>query len=195
VGYCAKFFPGLLGTAVANVTGIHLTLGLVAIAAVGFALDSAVLAGSATSIAVALALWSLRVFHPKKGNPKTTGVYRRYPQFARLAYVWLAVSAVLGFGVSQPGMLGASRHAFTVGFLATLIFSIGPRILPSFLKRIMERTTDAVLTCAGYCGLRVAGHLRTLGLWRHCRLGMDGSSRFGLLRVGGRPVMRVQSCD
>lgn len=159
VGYCAKFFPGLLGTAVANVTGIHLTLGLVAIAAVGFALDSAVLAGSATSIAVALALWSLRVFHSKRGNPKTTGVYRRYPQFARLAYVWLAVSAVLGFGVSRPGMLGASRHASTVGFLATLIFSIGPRILPSFLNsrelwsaRLMR--FSLVLVTAG-CALRV----------------------------------------
>ena len=32
------------------------------------------------------------------------------------------------------GLGGASRHAVTVGFLATLIFSIGPRILPSFLN-------------------------------------------------------------
>jgi len=102
-GYSAKFFPGLLGTAAASVTGIRLTLGLVVTAAVGFALDSTVLAGAATSTAVALALWSLRVFHPKRGNPKTAGVYGHYPRFARLAYVWLAVSAVLGFGVSRPG--------------------------------------------------------------------------------------------
>ena len=132
---------------------------LVLIAAVGFALDSTVLAAGATSTAAGLACWSLRVFHPKAGNPKTTGVYRLYPQFARLAYVWLAVSAILGFGVARPGMLGASRHAFTVGFLATLIFAIGPRILPSFLNsrelwslRLMQ--FSLLLITAG-CALRV----------------------------------------
>jgi hypothetical protein len=56
-------------------------------------------------------------------------------------------------------MLGASRHASTVGFLATLIFSIGPRILPSFLNsrelwsaRLMR--FSLVLVTAG-CALRV----------------------------------------
>jgi hypothetical protein len=34
----------------------------------------------------------------------------------------------------SPGLLGASRHAFTVGFLATLILSMAPRLLPSFLN-------------------------------------------------------------
>jgi hypothetical protein len=101
----------------------------------------------------------LRVFHRQVGNPKTSGVFERYPQFARLAFVWLSVSAVLGFGVPRPGMLGASRHAFTVGFLATLIFSLGPRILPSFLNsrelwsaRLMAATLT--LITAG-CALRV----------------------------------------
>jgi len=158
-GYSGKFFPGLIGARPPHRTGIRLVLVLVLTAALGFALDSTVLAAVATSVAVALACWSLRVFHPKVGNPKTTGVYDLYPQFARLAYVWLAVSAILGFGVARPGMLGASRHAFTVGFLATLIFSIGPRILPSFLNsrelwsaRLMQ--FSLVLITAG-CALRV----------------------------------------
>ena len=30
------------------------------------------------------------------------------------------------------GIWGASRHALTVGFVATMVFSIGPRILPHF---------------------------------------------------------------
>ena len=30
------------------------------------------------------------------------------------------------------GIWGASRHALTVGFAATMVFSIGPRILPHF---------------------------------------------------------------
>jgi hypothetical protein len=60
---------------------------------------------------------------------------------------------------SRPGMLGASRHAFTVGFLTTLIFALGPRILPSFLNsrelwspRLM-RWSLALITPG--CALRV----------------------------------------
>lgn len=133
-GYSAKFFPGLIGSAAAHRAGLRLSMALLLIGAAGFVLDSTMVAAAGTSMAAALGSWSLRVFHRQAGNPKTSGVYGRYPAFARLAYVWLCVSAVLGFGAQRPGMLGASRHAFTVGFLATLIFSIGPRILPSFLN-------------------------------------------------------------
>jgi len=99
------------------------------------------------------------VFHPKKGKAKTTGVYAGYPRFVQLAYLWLFVSALLGFVVPRAGFLGASRHAFTVGFLVTLVFAIGPRILPSFLNsrelwsaRLMQ--ASLVLVTAG-CILRV----------------------------------------
>jgi hypothetical protein len=48
------------------------------------------------------------------------------------------VGAILGLGAdlfpSVNGLGGASRHAVTVGFIATLIFAIGQRILPSFLN-------------------------------------------------------------
>jgi hypothetical protein len=36
------------------------------------------------------------------------------------------------FADSHGGIWGASRHALTVGFAATMVFSIGPRILPHF---------------------------------------------------------------
>jgi uncharacterized protein involved in response to NO len=134
VGYSTKFFPGLVGTAAASKRGLGVGVALAWVAAVGFVVDSVALAAVGSCAAAGAVCWSLRMFHPGVGKPKTTGVYHRYPQFARLAYVWLGVSAALGFGVPRPGMLGASRHAFTVGFLATLIFSIGPRILPSFLN-------------------------------------------------------------
>jgi hypothetical protein len=52
----------------------------------------------------------------------------------RLAFVWLQISAVLQVAADSSGLLGASRHAFTVGFLATLILSMAPRILPGFLN-------------------------------------------------------------
>jgi hypothetical protein len=159
LGYSAKFFPGLIGSALAHPAGVRASLLLLLVAAAGFFIQSPVLAAAATSSAVILASWSLRLFHARPGNPKTAGVYDRYPQFARLAYIWLLVSALLGFAASRPGVLGASRHAFTVGFLATLIFSIGPRILPSFLNsrelwspRLMR--WSLMLITAG-CALRV----------------------------------------
>jgi hypothetical protein len=134
LGYSVKFFPGLLGTAPANGNGLRLAAVLLVVVCVGFTVEEPLLAAGATVMASALAIWALRLFHPKAGKPKTSGVYARYPEFARLAYIWLLLAAVLGFGVARPGVLGASRHAFTVGFLATLIFAIGPRILPSFLN-------------------------------------------------------------
>jgi hypothetical protein len=159
VGYSVKFFPGLLGTAPANGNGLRLAGVLVVVGCIGFSVEEPILAAGATVVAAALAIWSLRLFGPRSGKPKTSGVYERYPEFARLAYVWLLVAAGLGFGVSRPGVLGASRHAFTVGFLAILIFSIGPRILPSFLNsrelwspRVM-RASLLVITVG--CALRV----------------------------------------
>ncbi len=133
-GYSAKFFPGLLGTAPPSVYGLRAAVALSALAAASFVTGAQPAAALTCVSMVLLSIWSLRIFHRTSGNPKRTGVYERYPQFARLAYIWLAVAAALNFGVPRPGFLGASRHAFTVGFLATLIFSIGPRILPSFLN-------------------------------------------------------------
>jgi uncharacterized protein involved in response to NO len=40
--------------------------------------------------------------------------------------VWAAIADQHG------GIWGASRHALTVGFAATMVFAIGPRILPHF---------------------------------------------------------------
>ena len=48
--------------------------------------------------------------------------------------VWAAFMDVHG------GIWGASRHALTVGFAATMVFAIGPRILPHFagIQRIFS---------------------------------------------------------
>lgn len=111
--------------------------GLVALAAA--ALARQFLAASILGLLLAIAgAWALRIFEPSQRAPKLNGVYRHYPAFIRIAYGWLLVGAALGvaanFFPALPGMDGASRHAVTVGFIATLIFSIGPRILPAFLS-------------------------------------------------------------
>src|SRR6185295_9909357 len=85
------------------------------------------------SVAAALAL---NIFELAQKPAQLQGVHPAFPVFIRLCYVWLAVAAILSAWASTAdrngGIWGASRHALTVGFLAGMIFAIGPRILPAF---------------------------------------------------------------
>ncbi|HVB58610.1 MAG TPA: NnrS family protein [Candidatus Acidoferrales bacterium] len=103
------------------------------------ALAGKFLAADALAVALtAAAIYVLQVFRPSVREPKRLGVYGDYPIFARIAFGWVAVGAVLGVWADLApkitGLGGASRHALTVGFLATLIFCVAPLILPSFLS-------------------------------------------------------------
>jgi uncharacterized protein involved in response to NO len=111
-----------------------------------------------------VAIWALRIFRPAPRPAKLRGAYGAYPTFVRLAYAWLVMGALLGVAAdlvpAQTGLGGASRHAVTVGFLATLIFAIGPRILPSFLNG-RELYRSALMAASLWiltlgCALRVA---------------------------------------
>jgi hypothetical protein len=79
---------------------------------------------------------ALRLFERPRRAAKTKGVHTSFPVFVRLAYVWLAVATALGIwaalAANARGISGASRHALTVGFLATMVFSVGQRVLPAF---------------------------------------------------------------
>lgn len=135
-GFSSKWLPVLLGLpriwsrgvmlAVAvNTTGVLLTLaGWGSTATVLFVLASALAAGS------------LRLFERAVQPAKTRGVHWTFPIFVRTAYVWLLVAAVLGVAAARwdvsGGIWGASRHAFTVGFVSVMVFSIGQRVLPAF---------------------------------------------------------------
>lgn len=83
------------------------------------------------------ALYALRIFHTPARPAKLLYVYKRYPLFIRLSYGWLVAAAGLGVLADVfpevTGLGGASRHALTVGFIATLIFALAPRMLPAFL--------------------------------------------------------------
>jgi len=83
-----------------------------------------------------LAIYALRLFEGSERPAKTGGVHASFPAFVRIAYAWAIVAALLGIWASMtataPGIWGASRHALTVGFLALMVFSIGPRVLPAF---------------------------------------------------------------
>ncbi len=140
-----------------------LSAGIMAMIAVSLARQF-FLADALALLLTAGAIGALRVFRSSLRNPKIVGVYRNYPAFVRISYVWLAVGAALGvladIFTRQAGLTGASRHAVTVGFLATLIFALGPRLLPSFLNG-RELYSTALMAASlwllnGGCLLRVS---------------------------------------
>lgn len=83
-----------------------------------------------------VAATALRLFVPSQKPAKLKGVHASFPVFVRLAYGWALVAAVLAVWAASTnnaqGIWGASRHALTVGFLSTMVFAIGQRILPAF---------------------------------------------------------------
>jgi hypothetical protein len=97
-------------------------------------------AGAALALAAAAAVVAaLGLFSPARRPPVTEGVHPCLPAFVRAAYAWLLVGAALGLWAAAAGnaagIVGASRHALTVGFLSTMVFAVGPRILPLFAGR------------------------------------------------------------
>jgi uncharacterized protein involved in response to NO len=86
--------------------------------------------------AVLTVVFALRLTERTHGRAKVEGIHASFPAFVRLAYAWLVVAAGMSVWAAlsdiHGGIWGASRHALTVGFAATMVFSIGPRILPHF---------------------------------------------------------------
>lgn len=78
----------------------------------------------------------LHLTQPPHGRAKVQGIHPSSPTFIRLAYLWLVISGLMTVWATladrHNGIWGASRHALTVGFAATMVFAIGPRILPHF---------------------------------------------------------------
>ncbi|MFN8657437.1 MAG: NnrS family protein [Candidatus Obscuribacterales bacterium] len=139
VGLSARWFPAIAGTA-AYLPGAFLIAALADAAGVAFFLLG-LKPLSAALIMVACATWiySLRIYLPAVTVAKTMGVHPSFPAFLRISYLWLFIAAALAvwaaFAPQLVGVPGASRHAVTVGFMSTLVFSVGPRMLPAFLGR------------------------------------------------------------
>ena len=104
---------------------------------------------------------ALRIFSPAlapAGN-----CWRPWRAFTRLAFAWLILGASLAVvNIALPrfiGLGGASRHAVTVGFVALLVFSVAPRLLPSLLRRGALFSSRLALAAMGLlalgCTLRV----------------------------------------
>lgn len=107
---------------------------------------------------------ALHLFDKPTGTAKVQGIHPSFPVFVRLVYVWLVIASGMSIWAAfydvHGGIWGASRHALTVGFAATMVFAIGPRILPHFAgiyaiysKRLMFISLLALQTG---CTLRVS---------------------------------------
>lgn len=107
---------------------------------------------------------ALRLMEHPHAKAKTWGIHPSFPVFARIPYLWLAIAGAMSVWAAfcdvHSGIWGASRHALTVGFAATMVFAIGPRILPHFggIERIFSTRLmllSLLLLQAG-CALRVS---------------------------------------
>ena len=116
---------------------------------------------------IIVAIGALRFVEPTQQPAKVKGVHTSFPVFVRLAYAWAVVAAALGIWASwvedSHGIWGASRHALTVGFLATMVFSVGQRVLPAFSGMRLLFSTKlmflALLTLTAGCLLRVSSEI------------------------------------
>jgi len=166
-GFSARWMPVLLGLRPLRTTALGAA---VASSAAGIVLtfaDRPTAAGACFLGAAGLAITGLRLFEPPRHEPRTRGVHPRFPSFVRLAYGWLAVAAALALAAAQwddsGGIWGASRHAFTVGFTAAMVFAVGQRMLPAFMghrvlwsTRLMGVALTLLLTG---CALRVGAEV------------------------------------
>lgn len=135
-GFSARWLPVFLGLSEPAGKVLFTALGVNAMGVVAAMLGWFVPAMIAILAASVTAAFAIHVFLPPVKAPKTIGVHSTFPLFVRFAYVWMIVAAALGvcavFWDQAGGLWGSSRHALTVGFMSSMVFAIGQRVLPAF---------------------------------------------------------------
>ena len=166
-GFNARWLPVFAGLNEPHGRNLMIAMGTLL---PGIALAATGLYGTATLLlfcASALAADALNVFRRSAKPAKTRGVSPLFPFFTRAAYVWLLIAAALGVYAARAdfngGIWGASRHALTVGFLATMVFAIGQRVLPAFCGMRLLFSTRlmglSLIALNAGCALRVASEI------------------------------------
>jgi uncharacterized protein involved in response to NO len=166
-GFSARWLPVFLGLRPTRNRLLLVAVGANAVAAVCALAGWVTAAVAGVFTAAVLAPIALGLFRRPVAPPKTRGVHASFPAFVRVAYAWAIVAALLAgwaAGSDAPaGIWGASRHALTVGFLAGMVFCIGPRILPAFSGgRVLfspRLMFWALLLLDAGCALRVASEV------------------------------------
>jgi uncharacterized protein involved in response to NO len=166
-GFNARWLPIFLGLRAPRARWLFAALGVAWISVVAMLSGFAILSTVLLPFAALAAIEGLGVFEPSIRTAKINGVHPAFPIFVRGAYVWLLIASVLSFAAAvadrQGGIWGASRHALTVGFLATMVFAIGQRILPAFCGARVLFSRDlmfaSLLLLNIGCFLRVASEI------------------------------------
>jgi hypothetical protein len=166
-GFSAKWLPIFLG-----LRPLRARLLLAAVAS-NFAGVVSALAGrfewavSFLALGIPFAICALRLLEPKQRLAKVKGVHSSFPFFVRLSYVWAGIAVTLSIWAvasnNSHGIWGASRHALTVGFLATMVFCIGQRVLPAFSGMRLLFSTKMMFVSLSLlnigCALRVSSEI------------------------------------
>jgi len=173
-GFSARWLPVFLGLGPVNERMLRAAL---LFSLTGVALAQAGLFHIAPWLLALAAAASLGAFHllEAPARPaKTTGVHPSFSYFIRVAYLWSLVAAGLGIAAAYldhaNGWVGASRHALTVGFVSTMVFAVGQRILPAFAGMRVLYSPRLMFTCLLLltvgCTLRVTSEILAYeGFW------------------------------
>jgi hypothetical protein len=166
-GFSARWLPIFLGLEPVQERSLRMAL---LFSLTGVAVAQAGLFHVAPWLLAAAAAASLGAFHllePAARPAKTTGVHPSFSSFVRIAYIWLLLAAGLGVAAAYldhaNGWVGASRHALTVGFISTMVFAVGQRILPAFAGMRVLYSPRLMLACLLLlnvgCTLRVTSEI------------------------------------
>jgi len=166
-GFSAKWLPVFLGLRPIRERWLLSALAVNSLGVLIALTGSILFAAIALSGGILISTWALRLLEPTQQAAKTKGGHQSFPIFIRLACFWGIIAALLGIWASfvpdSHGIWGASRHALTVGFLATMVFSIGQRILPAFSGMRLLFSTKlmflSLLLLAIGCFLRVSSEI------------------------------------
>jgi hypothetical protein len=135
-GFSARWLPVFLGLRQPSSLMLRSSLLLMALGAAIALAGSSHVAPWFFAAAAIQSCFALRIFAKPERPAKTVGIHPSFPWFVRTAYVWLVIASALGICAAyldhMNGWTGAGRHALTVGFIATMVFAIGQRVLPAF---------------------------------------------------------------
>jgi len=178
-GFSAKWLTTFLGLPKPDDPMLLSALVCVATGVIATGAGFARLGGALLLIAAVFAVLGLQIFARPEREPKTQGIHRSFPFFVRIAYIWMLVAAATSIWAlvsdQSGGIWGASRHALTVGFISTMVFSIGQRVLPAFcgMRTLFSPGLmfASLLTLNLGCILRVASEVaayesNAAGAWR-----------------------------
>lgn len=143
--------------------------------------------------------WATGVFARGIARQRLQGHARLTQAGVRSAYLWAFVGfAILASATVDPGagylQISAARHAFALGFVTVMIYSVGARALPAFLGRRLWSLPLQVATLAAAelgVALRVIPQALAIGPAGDAAIGVSGALAYVALVLFSVNVART----